>query len=281
MFERFTRSLNLVRASASVLAQDTHLLVFPLCSGVAFLMVAACFLLPLFGLGGFDALEQGEVGRAPVYAFAFAFYVVQYVVIFYFNTALVGATMIRLDGGVPTIGDGLRVANARFGTILGYAVIAATVGMVLRMIQERVGFVGKWIAGLLGAGWTVATALVVPVLVARDVGPVEAVRDSAVLLKRTWGENVIGNVGMGLAFTVLHLALGLGGVALILGAAYLHSMVLVALLVAALVILILGSVLVHAALGGIYSAALYRYAVHGEAAGGFGNAALQSAFRSK
>ena len=280
MFERFTRSLDLVRASASVLAKDTQLLVFPLCSGVAFLMVAACFLLPLFGLGGFDALDKGEVGRGPVYGFAFAFYVVQYIVIFYFNTALVGATMIRLDGGVPTIGDGLRVANSRFGSILGYAVIAATVGMVLRLIQERVGFVGKWIAGLLGAGWTVATTLVVPVLVARDVGPVEAVRDSARLLAHTWGENIIGNVGMGMVFTVVHLALGLGGAGLIAGAVYLHSMLLVAVLAAALVVLILGSVLVHAALSGIYSAALYRYAVHGESAG-FASEALLRAFRSK
>ena len=81
--------------------------------------------------------------------------------------------MIRLDGGSPTLGDGLRIANGRIGTILGYAVISATVGVILRAIQERVGFIGRLIAGLLGAGWAVATFLVVPVIVTSDRGAIE------------------------------------------------------------------------------------------------------------
>ncbi|UUZ47783.1 DUF6159 family protein [Massilia sp. B-10] len=70
--------------------------------------------------------------------------------------------------------------------------IAATVGVILRAIQERVGFLGRIIVGMLGVGWTIATFLVVPVLVARDKGPVDSIKDSAALLKQTWGENVIG-----------------------------------------------------------------------------------------
>ena len=85
----------------------------------------------------------------------------------------------------------MRIATSKMGTIAGYALIAATVGMILRAIQERVGFIGRIIVGLLGVGWTVATYLVVPVLVTRDVGPIDAVKESAGWLKKTWGENVI------------------------------------------------------------------------------------------
>ena len=189
MFDRLSRSWDLVKASATVLRQDKHLLVFPFFSGLASLAVVLCFALPIFGLKAYDHLDGNN---AMVYSTAFLFYVVQYFVIFYFNVALVGATMIRMDGGAPTLGDGLRIANSRLGPILGYAVIAATVGVILRAVQERVGFLGRIIVGMLGVGWTIATFLVVPVLVVRDQGPIESIKDSAGMLKRTWGENVIG-----------------------------------------------------------------------------------------
>ena len=137
--------------------------------------------------------------------FLFLFYLVQYFIIFFFNSALVGAAMIRLDGGDPTVRDGLRIASSKIVPIIGYAAIAATVGLILRIIEERAGFIGRWIAGLFGLAFTVATFLTVPILVTRDVGPVEAVKESAVLLKKTWGENIIGNAGMGLVFFLFYL----------------------------------------------------------------------------
>jgi len=277
MFDRFKRSMDLIKASATVLRQDTHLLVFPLISGVAAVLVAMGFLLPAIGL---DLL--GDEPNAPVvYSGVFLFYVTQYFVIFYFNVALVGATMIRMDGGSPTIGDGLRIANSRLGSILGYAVISATVGVILRALQERLGFVGRIIVGMIGVGWTVATALVVPVLVARDKGPIDAIKDSANMFKQTWGENVIGQVGMSFAFTMLYMAWFLGGVGLLAFSLYLGSPFLVALVAVVGVLGFLFVCLVQVALGGIYSAALYRYASGGNASTGFENGALQAAFLPK
>src|ERR1700675_4350740 len=193
MFDRLSRSWNLVKASAAVLKQDKELLLFPLISLVALVVGMACFALPVIGLGALDGLSQGADKRvsAGLHVVGFLFYFSQYFVIFFFNAALVGAAMMRLDGGDPTFGDGMRIATSKLGAIAGYAFIAATVGMILRAIQERVGFIGKIIVGLLGVGWTIATYLVVPVLVARDVGPIDAVKESAMLLKKTWGENVI------------------------------------------------------------------------------------------
>lgn len=277
MFDRFKRSMDLIKASATVLRQDTHLLVFPLISGVAAMIVALGFVLPAFGL---DLL--GEEPNEPIlYSGLFLFYVTQYFVIFYFNVALVGATMIRMDGGTPTVGDGLRIANARIGNILGYAVIAATVGVILQTLQERLGFVGRIIVGMIGVGWTVATALVVPVLVARDKGPIDAIKDSAQMFKQTWGENVIGQVGMSFAFTMLYMAWFLGGAGLLGLGLYLGSPFLVALVVVAGVLGFLFLCLVQVALGGIYSAALYRYAAGGNPSTGFDNGALQAAFLPK
>lgn len=278
MIDRFKRSCDLVKASATVLRQDTHLLMFPLISGIAALFVALSFAVPVLGLAGVGAIADSE---AMVYSALFLFYVAQYFVVFYFNVALVGAVMIRLDGGSPTIGDGLAVANKRIGAILGYAVIAATVGVILRAIQERVGFLGRIIVGMLGIGWTVATFMVVPVLVTSEKGPIEAVKESANMLKRTWGENVIGQVGMGFFFALLYGALALSTVALAVGAVALGSPALAVTLLLIGGMMFLMGILVQSALAGIYSAALYRYAVNGNTSTGFDNTALQAAFARK
>ena len=283
MFARFSRSWNLVKASAAVLMQDKELLLFPLISTGAMVVVFACFAVPILGLGALDGLSGGNDGRisAAMYVVGFLFYVVHYFVIFFFNTALVGAAMMRLDGGNPTLGDGMRIATSKIGVIAGYAVIAATVGMILRAIEERVGFIGRIIVGLLGIGWTLATYLVVPVLAARDVGPIDAIKESAILLKKTWGENVIGQVGIGLAFGFVVFGVILCGLFLVIVAALAHNAFLV---ISALVISVLAvgiALLVQGALSGIYAAALYRYASTGEGTQGFDAKTLKLAFAPK
>jgi hypothetical protein len=279
MFDRFKRSFDLVRASVRILRQDRHLMLFPVISGFTVMLVVAAFLLPLFGVRSIDGL-----GRSGLYSMAFLFYVVQYFVIFYFNAALVGAVMIRLDGGSPTLGDGLRIANSRFGAILGYAVISATIGVILRSIQERVGFIGRLIVGLIGAGWAVATYLVVPVIVTREHGAIDSISESATLLKRTWGENLIGQTGLGAAFGLVYFGLA-GSIALLAiflapVAAAISPWLFIAFGVF-VVLAVLTCALFHATLSGIYSAVLYRYAVDGRGTAGFDAGMLGSAFQRK
>jgi hypothetical protein len=278
MFERLTRSWQLVKASAAVLKQDRKLLLFPLISSMAMLAVLASFAIPVMGWVVFsDRSGQGSaVAGSTFYIIAFLFYLTQYFVIFFFNAALVGAAMIRLDGGTPSLADGLRLAASKWTSILGYAAIAATVGMVLRAIAERVGFLGRIITALLGAGWTVATYLVVPVLVARDVGPIEAVKESAQILKCTWGENLVGQAGLGVAFALIQFFVVALGVALVIGAV--PSTFLVMLGLAFTMGAVLLSFLVQGALSGIYAAALYRYATQNGNSQGFDTDALRSAF---
>ncbi|HET9049473.1 MAG TPA: DUF6159 family protein [Chiayiivirga sp.] len=283
MFARLSRSWSLIKASAGVLAKDKELLVFPLLSSICTLIVAAAFALPMLGLGALDGLRSGTGLQMQmwVYLAAFAFYLVQYTVIFYFNTALVGAAMIRFDGGDPRLSDGLRIANSRFVPILGYAAIAATVGMILRAVQERSGAIGRAIAGFLGVAWTVASFLVVPVLVSRNIGPIDAVKESALLLKKTWGENLIGQGGVGLVFGLLYVLLAIVGVAAIVGAAMTGKGIFIGIVVAIVIIAFLVMGLIQAALSGIYSAALYRYASGENASAGFSPHLLGNAFSPK
>ena len=207
MLQKLSNSWGLIKASGRVLRADKELIVLPLISSIALILVTASFFVPLFFSGtGFEVSEStGPVG----YILLFLYYLVQYTVMFFFNTALVGAAMIRLDGGNPTVGDGLKIAISRLGSILGYAAIAATFGLVLRTMSERSGTAGRFIIGLVGMAWNLATFLVVPVLVSHNVSPLEAIKESARVLKKTWGEQVVGNVGIGAVFVFAYLALGI------------------------------------------------------------------------
>ena len=278
---KFARSWALAKASFGVLRSDKELLVFPLVSVIAVLLVVASFVLPMFGLGLFREFEADGAMPPVFYLWLFAFYLVQYFVIFFFNAALVGAAMVRLDGGDPTVGTGLRIAAGKWKQILGYAAIAATVGMLLRAIEQRAGFIGRIVVGLIGVAWTVATFLTVPLLVARDIGPIDAVKESASLLGRTWGENLIGNGGIGLAMGLLNVLVVFVGVAAVVFFATQGMAVLAVTAAVVGVLAVLSLALVHAALSGIYSAALYRFAMQGDAAAGFDGMLLREAFQRK
>ncbi|HSN19162.1 MAG TPA: DUF6159 family protein [Usitatibacter sp.] len=282
MFDRLSRSWTLVVASASVLRQDKELLLFPLISFAALVVVLATFAFPAWRLGVFAALSGEGHATAGGYLLAFLFYFVQYFVIVFFNAGLVGAAMMRLEGGNPTFKDGMRIARSRIWVIAGYAAIAATVGTILRAIQERVGFIGRIVVGLIGVAWSVATFLVVPVIVARrDMGPVEAVKQSAYLLRSTWGENLAGQVGIGAAFFLVYIAVGFCGFFLFVVAGMGHDFRLFAFATVLTLLGLAAAALVHSALSGIYEAALYRYATKGDAVLGFDADALELAFRPK
>jgi hypothetical protein len=153
--------------------------------------------------------------------------------------------------------------------------------MVLRALQERAGFIGRWIVGLLGVAWTLATFLVVPLLVDKQIGPFDAVKESAQLLKRTWGENLIGNVGIGVAFGLMTMLTVVICMALFIAAVSTHSTVAIITAGAVGVMAVLTLAVVQSALHGIYAAAVYRYAEKGDAGSGFERALVADAFKLK
>lgn len=274
---KIANSWALAKTSWEVLKQDRELMLFPLISGITVLLVASTFFggAMLFGMGGL--LEEGS----PLAAVGgFLFYLVTYTVIFFFQSALVGAALIRLDGGDPTVKDGFSIALNRLGTIVAYAAIAATVGMILRWFQERAGFLGRFAAGFAGMAWTLATFLVVPVLVTRDVDPIEAIKESGALLRQTWGEQVSANIGFGAISTIAILGIvGFGALGIFLMANV--APFLIPLIIVSMVGGVVAVMLVSSTLSGIYTAALYRFATTGEAPAGFEGRFMSGAFAPK
>jgi len=278
---RLSNSWSMMKASARVLRMDPELMIFPILSGVAVILLASSFALPFLLAGeGLSVLENLEDVGYVGYVLAFFFYMVLYTLMFFFNTALVGAAMIRLEGGDPTVTDGLNIAFSKLGAILEYALIAATVGMILKALEERAGFIGRIVLGVLGLAWSLTTYLTVPVLVTRDVSAFDAIRESASIFKKTWGEQVVGNAGIGLATGVIFFVMALAMVPMIMVASSVSGA-----LVTVVVISFVGGMLLlsvaGSALNGIYCTALYRFATTGDPGEHFDARMMESAFRPK
>ena len=254
----------LTKTSLRVLRKDKELLVFPLLSGLVLILLLGGFVGGMFVAFGLESMLGGASTWLFVAVMA-VYYIFAFFVSFFFNAAVVGAATIRLNGGNPTLGDGLRIARENVGRIFLWAVFAGTVAMVLRAIQERLGFLGKIIIGLLGVAWSLATYFVVPVLIFEKLGPWAAVKRSAHIFKSTWGETLVGGFSMGAIFFLAGL---LGILAIILGLVLGGVLgLLVGLLVAVVYWILLG--LVASAATSILVAALYRYATTGKVAEDF------------
>ena len=190
MFESIGRSLALVKTSWDILMDDKKLLVFPLLSGIVSLIVILTFALPLLLTGSF--MSKTGLGPVVFYGLLFVFYAVSYFVVIFFNTALITCVNAKLNGKEATINDGLSNAMRHFGSILAWALISATVGLILHLLEERAGFVGQIVASLIGGAWGLVTFFVVPVLILEDKGVVDSMKDSVALIKKTWGESIVG-----------------------------------------------------------------------------------------
>src|SRR4030095_4792471 len=204
---RFSRSWDLVGQSFAILRKDKQLMLFPVLSGVSCIIVT--LLLGASGLAIFLPAIRGAVitpenfqnsGRSAEFMAAmFVFYLANYFVIVFFNVALVGVANSRLTGGTWTFDQGLQLAWKRKWVILQWAFVAATVGMLLRMLSERAGFIGRMVIGIIGSAWNLACYFVVPVLAFEDLSPGAAIYRSAELFRETWGERVAGGFRLGLA----------------------------------------------------------------------------------
>lgn len=271
MFDRISRSIELVKTSWRILMEDKKLLAFPVLSGIVMLIVIATFLLPLiFSQGALSFATNSVTGIVLL----FLFYLVSYFVVIFFNVGLISVVYAKLQGTPMTIGQGLAAAGTHLGSILAWTVVAATVGLVLRLIEDRAGPVGQIAAGLVGGVWTLVTVFVVPGLVFEDKGVVDAMKGSLGLVKKTWGENVVGSLSIGLVFA----AIGAVGFVVVLATLLLNNLLVVYAAVALFIVLVAILAILASAMQGIFVVALYIYAKTGRVPAAFDRELVEGAF---
>ncbi|HET8921436.1 MAG TPA: DUF6159 family protein [Candidatus Acidoferrum sp.] len=281
---KFSRSWELVKQSFAILRSDKQLMLFPVLSTICCLIVTV-----LIATGGTilmmpamaSAAASGarfNPNQSPAFLLGmFGLYVVNYFVIVFFNVALVGVANSRLMGGTWTFRDGIELAWARKGTILQWAFVAATVGMVLKTIEERMGLIGRLIMRIIGVAWALACYFVVPVLAFEGLTPFQAIKRSSKLFKETWGEKVTG----GFSLSLVSMLLMLPGFGLFLAAIILGGVKGFLFGFAVLILYLLLLSIMMSAIQGIFNAALYRYACFKQVPPAFDHDLVASAWAPK
>jgi len=282
MFDRISRSWSLAMSSFQVMKTNKKLIMFPVFSGLALLIVLISFAVPIGIIAHQGGLvDQNGKPQIWVYPVVFLFYFCNYFVIVFCNCALTSCALLRLNGETPTIGDGFSAAFARLPQIAAWALVSATVGLILKAIENANEKVGQFISSILGTVWSIVTYFVIPILVVEKVGPFEAIKRSGSILRKTWGEALVGNIGLGL----LMFLLAIPGILLFLVGIYVAAtanLVAVGITVVILAVLyFIGLSLVSSTLHSIYLAALYQYAAHDRVPEGFDRESFAGAFTPK
>lgn len=284
MVERFRRGWGMAKASWAVLKSKPSLLVFPLISGIALVAVTCVLAVPVFlgaavGLG----LELSDTAMKVLGGIAlFVWYFMCTFVIVFCNAALIACALQGFRGQQPSIGSGLAAAGRRLPQILGWSLLAASVGMALRGLQSfltsKFGTWGDVAEGIGDAAWGVATYFVLPVVVTEGPGPINAVKRSSSILRRTWGESLIGSAGLGGILLLFLLPIFGIGALLVSGA---PGPSVTSALGVVLLVYTLAITLVFTVLNTIFRAAVYNYATTGSAPANMDPGLLESAFRSR
>jgi hypothetical protein len=274
---RISNTIALAKVSWKVLRKDRELLLLPVLSFLASIVVLALLWLPTLSAIDTSGLadESGDPGAVLIVVGVISAMAMSIISVF-FNGALVAGAHERLSGGDPTVRSALGRALSRLAGLLPWAIITGTVGLILQAARERSGWMGRFVVNMVGMAWQTATFLVVPAIVIDDHGAVSGLKASAALLKRTWGENIAARVGFGLlgivaiipAVIVLFATGALGGAALVVG-------ILLAVPYLALVVVVL------TALNAVFQTALYLYATTGSVPAGFDDSNLQASFSTR
>ena len=286
MSGKMKNGLELSKQSWGALRQNRQLIVFPILSGIVMTIVSILFLIPAAGLVQ-TILDTGAVTQAQVWpgiGLLFLYYLIASIVVIFSNAALVGANKRLLEGQSASVGDGLRIAFSHFGTIVKYALITATVGVLVRLIIRFgdksdnivVALLSLVVGGALAAAWGLAVFFAIPVMVFEDLNVRDSLKRSVDIFKQTWGEGFTGDVVIGGLSCLVYLAIFLvgGGLAAVGVMNGISVLFIFGMLVIVLGITVVN--LLYGAVNGIFQTSLYHYAITGDA-GPFINTELAKA----
>jgi hypothetical protein len=280
MFATVARSYHIFLQSLAVLRQDKEILIFPVLSGIATLLAFGGLVFGGVITGFFSRLasagDRSLEGNLLGYGALFIWYFVSWFIVLFFNVGVVQCARIRMEGGDPTAADGFAAARANLGRIVVWALISATVGLILRVVAERMKIVGRIITYFAGAAWSIATYFIVPVMIFEKRDVRQSLAESIALIRKTWGEALVASGGVGLFIMLLALAaLPLPIVLLFV------SPTAAAIGLGVMVIYWLALAVLSSALTGIFRTGLYLYARDGRVPPGIGPEYVRNAFAAK
>ena len=307
---KFKTSFELFKRSLGVIKKNKKLLLFPVIESVFIIIIGIFFISPVFlwdsGYSVSDsqhwqALSEhvvkifaenqasktmtGVITNEKWYAWCILIYLASMFVTTFFSVAFYNEIINGLNDRGVSILRGIKIALSKLRLILIWSLFAGVVGVIIRTLEERLGFVGRLVMGLIGFAWSVASIFVIPVIIREkeSSNPLKLLKISALTLKKTWGEAVIGYVGISGVFLIVFLISFplLIGVCFIIGATLPTQGVLIALLICMYILFLFALGYLSSIANHVYRGALYVYASEGVIPGSFDEELMSKAWKVK
>ena len=307
IIERLRRSWAIFTASLNLLRAQPKLLLFPILCGLLSIVIAAFFLAApaaavLLQPTGYaisdpahwNALIEGDAVTKMIHSYGettvtvgvvgygIAVYLSSMFIASFSNVAFYHQITRAFAGEKVSLRQGLAFAWSRIVAILMWSLLAGSIGLIIKSIAERMGFIGSLIMRLIGATWSVACVFAIPVLVREDCrNPLKVLRRSVGILRQTWGEALIGYAGIGILSSVVALGIVAFGCCIAITAAVFESMWVAVISCMLLVVIILAFGLIVSVSNEIYRCALYIFASEGEIPAPFTQEMMDAAWKMK
>lgn len=281
MFKVFSRSWEITKLSFRVIGHDREMLLFPLLSGVFSVIFFIAMLFPSIIS---KLIENSKVDESYTLVMVFLSYLGLAFISTFFSVATVYMTKKRFAGEDSTFFESIKFAFSKFFLIFLWSVVSATVGLILKLVEDAakksggpIKYVLYGIRAIFGMAWAIVSVFVVPAMVYNNVGPIDALRQSASAVRKTWGESLARVYGLGFV-QFLFILLGVlvfGG--LLYFFRFLDSYVL--FVVGGVgVIYLLFVFLVFNVANTVYNTALFEYANTGKIPSGFSSDVIAGAY---
>lgn len=278
---KFKASKMIVKESWNIFKQDKELFWFPVLSfvvSIVALIILGSVVFFVAMAGDYNAFINSSdvVGEIVSYSILFIFYLLMFLVTNYFLAGMYIIIHGRFSGQNLTFSDGINGATKLIGKIFVWSLVSATVGLILQIISDHSKIVGKIVASLLGAAWNILTYFSLPSLVIGGTTVKDSFKESAAIIRKTWGETIIVNFGVGLFFTLI-IFLGLimaVGLIIIIPTSLVMICVGILFLIFIMVVAIISSTL-----SSIFKLAIYEYAKTGTIPNSFTPTLVQGAVK--
>jgi len=242
--------------------------------GIIFLVGSNTLLVKTVDSAGTTNYSASPAG----YVVVFIYYVLAYFIVNLYAAGLVANTIDIFHGQSKPYKEYMKLARSKAGTLFMFSVIEATIGMILRAIAERSRLLGRIIVWIVGAAWSIARLFVIPVIVTTDESAVSSIKTSTLLLKATWGENIIGRLGFGIATFLIYLLLFVIAIPVVIATAALGGVIGAAVGVSLVVVAFLVVTIFFSAASSVLNTALFYYAQYKQVPAAYDPELMNSVF---
>jgi len=277
---KFKASKTIVMESWKVMMLDKEIMWFPVISTISTILAILVIGTIFFMASAAGLLEATNRPFSDIFAYGLLLigYTLVYFVINFFQAGLFFVVQGRFTGQNLSLKDGINSAQKQINKILLWSLVLATVGLVLQIIASKSKIIGSIVSSILGAAWNILTYFSLPALVIGNLDVKESFKESANIMKKTWGEAIIVNFGVGLFFgviTFLLIALSIGIIVLV------PTFAVIASVITLFVIAIIIMTIISSTLSSIFKLALFDYARTGRVPQGFSEDIIKNTIKSK